>query len=79
MKAILKRLRKLSDQELLDINEAIEAELTGRLERVEEVPESARRRALQRERSYRRRTGAAAPPVVTTGKPNKHRKRRRAA
>ena len=68
MNAILKRLRQMADDELLAIGEAIDAELEHRLDRTaEEVPDSARRRAVERQQSYRHRTGSAAPPVYAVG------------
>ena len=67
MKSILKRLRKLAHDELLAVSEAIDIELARRVQRTDEVPESARRRALEREQSYRHRTGSAAPPIVAVG------------
>ncbi len=78
MNTILKRLRKLDDEELLALSEAIDVELDRRLERVDAVSESARRRAVQRQRSYRREIGSAAPPISTVGL-GKGRKRRMAA
>ncbi len=67
MKALLKRLHRLDDDELLAISEAIDHELDRRLQRAERIPESARRRAVQRSQSYRQRNGSAAPPVRVTG------------
>jgi len=67
MQAIVKKLHNLNDDELLALSEAIDVELERREERTEEVPESARRRALLRDQSYRRSTGSLAPPVRTTG------------
>ena len=78
MNSILKRLRKLSDDELCGISEAIDGELERRQDLAEAIPESARRRAVQREQSYRHRTGAAALPVRVAGM-RKIRKRRKAA
>jgi len=78
MNAILKRLRKLDDEELLALSEAIDVELERRLERTETVSESARRRAVQRQRSYRRELGSTAPPISACGL-GKGRKRRMAA
>jgi hypothetical protein len=78
MNSILKRLRKLADDELLSLSEAIDAELECRLERTEPVSESARRRAVERDHSYRRKNGAAAPPIRAVGL-GKADKRRRAA
>jgi hypothetical protein len=78
MNAILKRLQKLADDELLALSEAIDVEISHRLGRTEEVPDSARRRAIEREQSYRRRTGSTAPPIVAVGI-GKTRKERRAA
>ena len=41
MDAILKRLRQLSDDELLSVSEAIDMELELRLQRQEEIPDSS--------------------------------------
>jgi len=78
MNSILKRLRKLANDELLALSEAIDVELELRLDRTDDVPESARRRALQRQQSYRHDTGSAAPPIIAVGI-GKARKDRRAA
>lgn len=78
MNSILKRLRKLGDDELCSISDAIDGELERRQDLVDAIPESARRRAVQREQSYRHSTGAAALPVRVAGM-RKIRKRRRAA
>lgn len=67
MNAIVRRLRKLADDDLLEVSEAIDRELERRLELSDPHPESARRRAVQREKSYRRVTGSSAPPVRVTG------------
>ena len=78
MDSVLKRMRKLADDELLNLSEAIDRELESRLATSDSVPESARRRAVQRAKSYRRRNGASALPVRVTGmRPT--RKRRLAA
>ncbi len=71
MKTILNQLEELADTDLYALSEAIDMELHRRDEVVGEVPDSARRRAIERDQSYRRRTGAAAPPVraVGLGKP----------
>jgi hypothetical protein len=78
MRAIEKKLNDLNDDELLAISEAIDLELSRREERNEEIPESARRRAVMRDQSYRRATGSSAPPVRVTGLKGQ-RKRREAA
>jgi hypothetical protein len=67
MNAILKRLRKLPDNELYVLSDAIDAELERRSQLAEEAYDSARRRALERQQSYRRRNGAFAPPVKAAG------------
>ena len=67
MNTILKRLRQLADFELYNLTEAIELELQRRAELTADVPDSARRRALEREQSYRRRTGSFAAPVRAVG------------
>ena len=67
MNAILKHLRQLAEGELFDLSEAIDLELQRRDDLIGETPESARRRAVERQQSYRRRTGASAPPVRAVG------------
>jgi hypothetical protein len=68
MYSILKRLRKLGQEELLSVSEAIDIELESRLERLEDaVPESARSRANDRAQSYRHRSGAGAQPIRLAG------------
>jgi len=67
VKSILKQLNKLGDDELLVVSDAIDAELERRMEREDILPDSARRRAVQRSQSYRAKTGASAPPVALTG------------
>ncbi len=61
MKTILNLLVDLADADLFALCEAIDIELQRREEPVSEVPDSARRRAIEREQSYRRRNGAARP------------------
>jgi hypothetical protein len=67
MDAVMKRLRELADDELLQVSEAIDRELDRRLQLSDLHPESARQRAVQRAKSYRRCYGAAALPVRVTG------------
>jgi hypothetical protein len=67
MNSILRYLRKLGNEELLNVSEAIDLELERRLERVDVVPDSARSRANEREQSYRHRNGASAPPIRLAG------------
>jgi hypothetical protein len=78
MKSIIKKLNDMNDDELLSLSEAIDEEMGRRQERLEEIPESARRRAIMRDQSYRRSTGSSAPPVFATGL-KEQRKNRRAA
>jgi hypothetical protein len=78
MNTILKRLRELADFDLYNISEAVDLELQRREESVSETPESARRRALERQQSYRRRTGAFAPPIKAVGLGRPRRTRRAA-
>ena len=78
MQSILKRLRKLADDELLAMSEAIDLELEARLARADDISESARSRAIERQQSYRHRTGAAAPPIVAVGLGKNNRDRRAA-
>ena len=67
MKSILKQLQELANADLYALSEAVDMELQRRGEVVGEVPDSARRRAVEREQSYRRRNGAAAQPVRAVG------------
>jgi hypothetical protein len=78
MKSVLKCLNNLNNDELLSLSEAIDLELERRQDRIEEIPESARRRAILRNQSYRHSTGASAPPVRAIGLKD-YRKHRRAA
>ena len=78
MKAIIKNLNNLNNDELQTLSESIDLELERREQRVEEVPQSARRRAVLRDQSYRRSTGSTAPPVRVAGLKGQ-RKRRHAA
>ena len=66
MKTILNLLVDLADADLFALCEAIDIELQRREEPVSEVPDSARRRAIEREQSYRRAT-EPRPPVRITG------------
>lgn len=67
MKSILRQLQELADAELYALSEAVDLELQRREDDCGEALDSARRRALEREQSYRHRTGAAAPPVRIVG------------
>ena len=67
MNAILKLVRKLNDNELLGVSEAIDRELDRRLERMDSIPESARHRANDRQHSYRHDNGSSAPPIRVIG------------
>lgn len=78
MTAILNRLQELSDNELLSLSEAIDLELDHRLQRKEDVYDSARSRAVQRQKSYRHTLGSMALPVKLTGM-KESQPRRRAA
>jgi hypothetical protein len=75
MNSIVKKLNNLKDDELLAISEAIDLELERRMDRSEEIPESARRRAVLRGQSYRRSTGSSAPPVRVTGLKDQNKRR----
>lgn len=67
MNSILKRLHQLGDEDLRILSESIDIELDCRLERADALPESARRRAIDRQSSYRHSNGAAALPVRVIG------------
>lgn len=67
MDAFLKRLHRFDNDELLGISEAIDLELERRLNETDAIPESARQRAISRDRSYRHDTGASAAPIRTVG------------
>jgi hypothetical protein len=79
MHSIFNKLQQLTEEELLKLSEVLDAEIASRMFTEEEIPDSARRRAVQRSQSYRHRTGSAAPPVRWTGLKEQHRKRRTAA
>jgi hypothetical protein len=79
MKSFLGKLQELTNEELLELSEVLDMELESRMGEDEEVPDSARRRAVQRNQSYRRRTGSAATPVRYTGLKEPNRKRKFAA
>lgn len=66
MNAILKRLHKLAEDDLMALSEAIDVELESRQD-IQAIPESARSRAIARGQSYRRTTGAMAPPIRAVG------------
>jgi hypothetical protein len=78
MKSILNRLGQLSDGDLQVLSEALDTEIERRTSHDDTIPESARRRAIQRSQSYRHKTGASALPVMATGLRDR-RKRHRAA
>jgi hypothetical protein len=67
MDSFLRRLRELDDTQLLGISRAIDLELERRMQDDDETSESARQRALSRQRSYRRSTGSTAPPIRAVG------------
>jgi hypothetical protein len=68
MNAILKRLHSLDNDELMEISAAVDAELDRRAELfADEVPESARQRAIARSQSYRRSAGSSAAPIRAVG------------
>ena len=67
MSEILKHLNGLSEAQLFTLVEAIDAEMERRAKSIEDVPDSARRRAVERQQSYRRRMGTSAPSVKNTG------------
>jgi hypothetical protein len=76
---ILTQLQELADSDLYALCEALDMEMQRREGLTGDVPDSARRRAIQRSASYRRRTGAAAPPVRAVGLHTKKQTGRRAA
>jgi hypothetical protein len=67
MNFILQQLNRLADSDLYGLSEAIEMEMQRRAEVVDDITESARRRAIERGQSYRRRTGSTAPQVRFVG------------
>jgi hypothetical protein len=75
MQTLLKKLREFSDDELLVLSEAIDVELERRLEKLDSIPESARRRAVMRDQSYRKSTGASAPPIRIAGLKGQNKRR----
>lgn len=79
MSTILNELQQLADSDLYALCEAVDMELQRREALTGDLPDSARRRAIERTESYRRRTGAAAPPVRAVGMHTKNQSGRRAA
>ena len=75
---VIKQLKSFTEDELLAVSEAIDMEMERRMDREDIVPDSARRRAIQRQQSYRKSTGSSAPRVALTGMKG-HRRRRFAA
>jgi hypothetical protein len=67
MNHILNQIPRLNDDELAQLSDAIDLELDRRLDVFDEVPDSARRRAVHRQKSYRRALGSSAPPVRAVG------------
>ena len=67
MNSMFKKLRKLGDDELFSVSEAVDAEIARRQEGEEAVPETARQRANERGQSYRARNGAGAQPALVVG------------
>jgi hypothetical protein len=67
MNTILDQLQELANADLYALSEAVDTELQRREDITDEASESARRRAVEREESYRHRTGAAATPVRIIG------------
>jgi hypothetical protein len=67
MKTMLALLEELADADLYALCEAVEVELQHREGMTDDISDSARRRALEREQSYRRRNGAGAPPIRIIG------------
>jgi hypothetical protein len=67
MTAFLKRLHQMNDEDLRELAGAIDVELDRRQESLDPIPDSARRRANVRQRSYRRSSGASAPPIREVG------------
>jgi hypothetical protein len=78
MRSLFKQLRQFTEDELLQLSEAVDQEITSRTANDGEVPDSARRRAVRRSQSYRQSTGSSAPPVRFAGLKEK-RKRKFAA
>ena len=67
MKSILSELQELADSDLFALCEAVDMELQRRESLTADVPDSARRRAIERGESYRRRTGAVRRPFSRVG------------
>jgi len=67
MNSILTQVQELADADLYTLSEAIDVEIQRRDAILGEFIDSARRRALEREKSYRQRNGSTATPVRATG------------
>jgi hypothetical protein len=74
MNYILNLLQRLSDDELTRLSEAIDLELDRRMDALDDIPDSARRRAVHRQKSYRRSLGSSAPPIRVVGLKDHRRK-----
>jgi hypothetical protein len=67
MNAFLKSTQHLSTEELLVLCDAISDEVDRRMNRTDDIPDSARRRSIRRQRSYCRSAGSVAPPIRAVG------------
>jgi hypothetical protein len=79
VKTIANEIQELADSDLYALCEAVDMEMQRREGLTGDLPDAARRQALERGESYRRRTGAAAPPMRAVGLPSKQQSGRRAA
>ena len=79
MQSVLRHIGRMSKEQLLALSAEIDAESERRQNEREIIPVSARRRAQQRQKSYRQKNGATAPPIMTIGLRRKRVKGRRAA
>ena len=67
MNSMLRKLRKLGDDELYVISDAIDAEISRREELSDTADVSSRQRANERSQSYRRKNGAGGESALVLG------------
>jgi hypothetical protein len=67
MNSMLGKMRKLGDDELYIISDAIDAEIARREELPSATDDSSRQRANERSKSYRRKNGAGGESALVIG------------
>jgi len=67
MNSMLRKLRRLGDDELYIISDAIDVELARREEKMDEEASSAKQKAAERTQSYRRKNGSGGESALVLG------------